>query len=250
MDREDANAFVRGLTVTGKGNASTMTAMTGFVDTIPEPPVAELALAGACPFGERAPPRPGRQRHHRPLMTGAEAMRCGCPLPTLQGLSCLTAAVPATAGTPSSAPLKASVHGCASPLGTGSEVPAGCLRQFKSAPRATSPIATAQSGSVTTGEPPRAAADVNVSGNARDVADVAHVAAGLVRVAKGAPWARHAAMFCAEVGLFTVARHDVILTLDRTTSRTTPSLAILLGVLATSISQSLHLAFVPKAGAR
>lgn len=39
------------LTFTGKENASTMTAMTGFVDTVPEPPLAEVALAGIAALG-------------------------------------------------------------------------------------------------------------------------------------------------------------------------------------------------------
>jgi hypothetical protein len=40
VDPAHANAFVTGLTFSGTGNASTMTAMTRFVDAVPEPPVA------------------------------------------------------------------------------------------------------------------------------------------------------------------------------------------------------------------
>lgn len=183
-------------------------------------------------------------------MTGADAMRCGGPVSTLRGWSFLTAAVPAAAGTPSGAPVETSVHCCASTLGNDGKAPAGRLRQFQSPSQATSPIATARSESVKTVEPPRAAVHFSVSGNTRAVANVAPVAAGLVRVAERASSARRAEVFCAGVGLFTVAVREVVLTLDRTAFRTPSSLAILLGVLATSISQSLHLAFVPKAGAR
>lgn len=179
-------------------------------------------------------------------------MRGGCALSTLPRASFLTAALPTAAATPSSAPPKASVHGCASTLGNRREASVGCLRQFQSIPQASFPIAISatQTGGDTTGKSPRAAIEFNVSGNTRTVADVEPVAAGFVRVVKGAPSARLAAVFCAGVGLFTVAVHEVVVTLDRTAFRTTLSLAILLGVLATSISTSQHLASLPKARVR
>jgi hypothetical protein len=80
-----------------------------------------------------------------------------------------------------------------------------------------------------------------------NVGAVALVAAGLVRVAEGAPSARRAAVLCAALGLFTVALHAVFLQLDRTAFWTPSSLAVLLSVLATSIAQLLLLPVVPKA---
>jgi hypothetical protein len=70
---------------------------------------------------------------------------------------------------------------------------------------------------------------------------VALVAAGLVRVAQGATSARRSAVFCAGVGLFTVALHAVFLWLDRTAFWTPVSLGVLVGVLATSVAQLLWL---------
>ncbi len=69
---------------------------------------------------------------------------------------------------------------------------------------------------------------------------VALVAAGLVRVAEGAPSARRAAVSCAALGLVTVALHAVFLWLDRAAFWTPPSIAILLGILAVSVAQLLH----------
>jgi hypothetical protein len=70
-----------------------------------------------------------------------------------------------------------------------------------------------------------------------NVVAVLVLAAGLVRVAEGAPSARGAAVLCASVGLFTVALHAVFLHLDRTAFWAPASLLVLLGVLATSVAQ-------------
>mgnify|MGYP003349382193 FL=1 len=75
---------------------------------------------------------------------------------------------------------------------------------------------------------------------------VALVAAGLVRVAEGAPSARRAAVLCAALGLVTVALHAVFLWLDRTAFWTPSSMGVLLGVLVLSIAQLLHLPGAPK----
>jgi hypothetical protein len=72
------------------------------------------------------------------------------------------------------------------------------------------------------------------------------LAAGLVRVAQGAGSARRSAVFCAGVGLFTVALHAVFLWLDRTAFWTPSSIGVLLGVLVLSIAQLLHLPGAPK----
>jgi hypothetical protein len=72
------------------------------------------------------------------------------------------------------------------------------------------------------------------------------LAAGLVRVAQGAGSARRSAVFCAWVGLFTVALHAVFLWLDRTAFWTPSSIGVLLGVLVLSIAQLLHLPGAPK----
>ncbi len=74
-----------------------------------------------------------------------------------------------------------------------------------------------------------------------NVGAVALVAAGLVRVAEGAPSARRAAALCATLGLFTVAVHAVFLWLDRTAFWEPASLIVLFGVLATSVAQLLGL---------
>jgi len=75
---------------------------------------------------------------------------------------------------------------------------------------------------------------------------VALVAAGLVRVAEGAPSARRAAVLCAALGLVTVALHAVFLWLDRTAFWTPSSIGVLLGVFVLSIAQLLHLPGAPK----
>ena len=75
---------------------------------------------------------------------------------------------------------------------------------------------------------------------------VALVAAGLVRVAEGAPSARRAAVLCAALGLVTVALHAGFLWLDRTAFWTPSSIGVLLGVFVLSIAQLLHLPGAPK----
>lgn len=75
---------------------------------------------------------------------------------------------------------------------------------------------------------------------------VALVAAGLVRVAEGAPSARRTAVLCAALGLVTVALHAVFLWLDRTAFWTPSSMGVLLGVVVLSIAQLLHLPGAPK----
>jgi hypothetical protein len=75
---------------------------------------------------------------------------------------------------------------------------------------------------------------------------VALVAAGLVRVAEGAPSARRAALLCAALGLLTVALHLVFLWMDRTAFWTPSSIGVLLGVLVLSIAQLLLLPGAPK----
>ena len=75
---------------------------------------------------------------------------------------------------------------------------------------------------------------------------VALVAAGLVRVAEGAPSARRAAVLCAALGLVTVALHAVFLWLDRTAFWTPSSIGVLLGVFVLSIAQLLHRPGAPK----
>lgn len=72
------------------------------------------------------------------------------------------------------------------------------------------------------------------------------LAAGLVRVAQGAGSARRSAVFCAGVGLFTVALHAVFLWLDRTAFWTPSSIGVLLGVLVLSSAQLLYLPGAPK----
>ncbi len=78
-----------------------------------------------------------------------------------------------------------------------------------------------------------------------NVGAVALLAAGLARIAAGAPSARRAAILCAAVGLFTVGLHTVFLGLDRTAFWTPSSLAILLAILAASIAQLARLPAAP-----
>lgn len=70
-----------------------------------------------------------------------------------------------------------------------------------------------------------------------NVAAVALLAMGLVRVAEGARSSRRYVLSCASVGLFTVGLHAIFLALDRNAFWSTSSVVILLGVLATSIVQ-------------
>ena len=79
-----------------------------------------------------------------------------------------------------------------------------------------------------------------------NVGAVVVLALGLVRVAQGAPSARRAAVLCAALGLFTFALHAVFLWLDRAAFWTPPSIGVLLGVLALSIAQLLHLPGSPR----
>jgi hypothetical protein len=74
-----------------------------------------------------------------------------------------------------------------------------------------------------------------------NVVAVGLVAVGLVQVAEGAPSARRAAVLSAALGLFTVALHTVFLWRDRIAFWTPLSLAILVGILITSIAQVLFL---------
>jgi len=68
-----------------------------------------------------------------------------------------------------------------------------------------------------------------------NLAAVALLATGLVRVASADRSAPAWAWFCAAVGFVTVGLHAVFLVLDRTAFWTLPSLAILAGILATSV---------------
>jgi hypothetical protein len=74
-----------------------------------------------------------------------------------------------------------------------------------------------------------------------NLAAVALLATGLVRLAEGSRSARRYAIFCAGLGLFTVALHAVFLAIDRTAFWTPTSLLVLFGVLATSAAQLLYL---------
>jgi hypothetical protein len=74
-----------------------------------------------------------------------------------------------------------------------------------------------------------------------NVAAVALLGTGLVRVAEGAPSGRGFAILCGGVGLFTCALHAVFLWIDRTAFWTAESLGVLLGVWLTSIAQLLRL---------
>jgi hypothetical protein len=74
-----------------------------------------------------------------------------------------------------------------------------------------------------------------------NVAAVALLGTGLVRIAEGAPEARSFAWLCAGVGLFTCALHAVFLGLDQTAFWTPESLGLLIAVLLTSIAQLLRL---------
>jgi len=74
-----------------------------------------------------------------------------------------------------------------------------------------------------------------------NVAAVALLGVGLVRVAEGAPSARGFAILCALVGLFTCALHGVFLRLDRTAFWTPESIALFVAIAATSIAQLLRL---------
>jgi hypothetical protein len=69
---------------------------------------------------------------------------------------------------------------------------------------------------------------------------VALLAVGLVRVAEGARAARRYALFCAGVGLLTVALHAVFMMVNRTAFWTPWSIGIFLGILATSCAQLLR----------
>ena len=70
---------------------------------------------------------------------------------------------------------------------------------------------------------------------------VALLAVGLVRIAEGARTSRAWSLLCAGVGLFTVALHALFLFLDREAFWAPASLAVLAGILATSIGQLLRL---------
>ena len=70
---------------------------------------------------------------------------------------------------------------------------------------------------------------------------VALLAVGLVRIAEGARASRAWSLLCAGVGLFTVALHALFLVLDREAFWAPASLAVLAGILVTSIGQLLRL---------
>jgi hypothetical protein len=74
-----------------------------------------------------------------------------------------------------------------------------------------------------------------------NVAAVALLGTGLVRVAEGSSSARGFAIVCAGVGLFTGALHAIFLGLDRTAFWAPESLGLLIAVLLTSIAQLLRL---------
>jgi len=74
-----------------------------------------------------------------------------------------------------------------------------------------------------------------------NLAAVALLGAGLVRVAERAPSARGFAALCAGLGLLTCTLHAVFLGLDGTAFWTPESLGLLLAVLLTSVAQLLRL---------
>jgi len=77
---------------------------------------------------------------------------------------------------------------------------------------------------------------------------VALLAVGLVRIAEGARTARTWALLCAGVGLFTVALHTVFLVIDREAFWEPASLAVLAGILVTSVGQLLRLPRAARGG--